>query len=163
MFIRYSKPGLRTVRLLLMALPLLTLLFVTTSVSASAHAGPQTWTVIAGMESRDFAIQGNFYAPSDISVHQGDTLHWVVQTHDAHTVTFLAKGQTLPPFNPGDPTQLFPQGGSTYDGLSYFNSGLLTLSSFPGFPPFPTTYDLVMGVTGTFDYYCLLHGVMMHG
>jgi len=105
------------------------------------------------------------YAPSDIFVHQGDTLHWVVQSHDIHTVTFLAPGQTLPPFD-FSPGQIFPNhpSGSTYDGLSYFNSGLMSLSaSPPGFPPIPTNYDLVMGKTGTFNYYCIVHGTMMHG
>ena len=33
-------------------------------------------------------------------------------------------GQALPPFDPADPTQAGQVGGTSYDGTSYYNSGL---------------------------------------
>ena len=37
-------------------------------------------------------------------------------------------------FNPAGPKQLFPVGGSSYDGVSYYNSVILTNGSDSAFP-----------------------------
>jgi plastocyanin len=95
-------------------------------------------------------------------INAGDKVTWTAKAGEIHTVTFLAKGQPLTPFNPADPTQLFPQGGTIYDGLSYYNSGVLTDEVDSGFPA-GTTYSLTFNTTGDFTYYCLVHGVMMKG
>jgi plastocyanin len=132
---------------------------------ASAIPAPpyaQNWTVQVGEESANDAIQGMAFLPGTIWINQGDTVHWAVRSGEIHTVTFLPQGHDLPLFNPGDPTQLFPQGGSSYDGVSYYNSGILTDATDSGFPS-STSYSLTFDKTGDFTYYCLVHGVMMKG
>ncbi|NVM98780.1 plastocyanin [Arthrobacter sp. SDTb3-6] len=124
--------------------------------------GPQTWTVLAGNESPDQAIQSMAFLPTDVYVDAGDTVTWQANSAEPHTVTFLPPGAPLMAFNPGDPTQLFPIGGSTYDGASYYNSGILTNVSDSGFPAV-ASYSLQFPTAGDFTYYCLVHGAMMKG
>ena len=123
---------------------------------------PRTWQVAVGQESMHDAIQGMAFLPGTLWINAGDTIHWTARAGEIHTVTFLAQGQPLTPFNPGDPTQLFPQGGTSYDGVSYYNSGVLTDEVDSGFPA-GTTYSLTFGQTGDFTYWCLVHGAMMKG
>jgi len=58
--------------------------------------------------------------------------------------------------------QLLPQGGTSYDGVSYYNSGVLSGAPDSGFPA-QTSYQLTFAKTGTFTYWCLVHGTMMKG
>jgi plastocyanin len=125
-------------------------------------AQPTTWTVLSGSESADQAIQSMAFLPKDIYVNAGDTVKWVANSAEPHTVTFLAANQELPMFDPSDPSQLFPVGDSAYDGVSYYNSGLLIKGTGSSFPPV-TSYSLSFPSTGNFDYYCLVHGMMMKG
>ena len=64
------------------------------------------------------------YLPQNLHIHVGDTVEWTSDTgNEPHAVTFLA-GQPLPQL----PDWYFssPTGnGISYDGSSYFNSGLL--------------------------------------
>jgi plastocyanin len=126
----------------------------------SAHGAPQprTWHAQVAFESKDHAIQGMEFLPGVLWINVGDTVVWTVKGGDIHTVTFLKPGQTPPPFNPNDPTQTTKQGGSVYDGKSFFNSGLM--SSFPGLG-LARTYKLTFGVTGDFTYHCLVHPSMI--
>lgn len=131
-----------------------------------AHSqAPQTWSVRVGQETPDQAIQGMAFLPANVYVDAGDTVAWTARSAEIHTVTFLAAGQSLEstqPFNPGDPTQLFKQGGDSYDGHSYYNSGVMTNVTNSGFPAV-TSYHLRFPTAGTFTYYCLVHGAMMKG
>ena len=142
-----------------------TLLPLTLSVSASASSPPEprTWQVAVGQETRNDAIQGMAFLPGTVWINQGDKITWTARAGEIHTVTFLATGQPLSqPFNPADRMQLFPQGTSHYDGVSYFNSGVMTDESDSGFPSH-TTYSLTFDKTGNFTYFCLVHGMMMKG
>lgn len=133
-------------------------LFGTTVVSA--HSTPASWHAVVGVSANRNEISGNTFLPHELWVNVGDTVTWTSEAGDIHTVTFLASGQSLPPFNPSDPTQALPQGGSMYDGHSYYNSGLM--SDMPGVPG-GSRYSLTFGVAGDFTYYCLVHGSMMQG
>jgi plastocyanin len=74
------------------------------------------------------------------------------------------------PFNPGNPKDVTRTPNATYDGTSYYNSGLLTTvppNGDPG-PLIPGTkwypdYQLTFPDTGDFSYLCLVHGMMMKG
>ncbi|MGN6129353.1 MAG: cupredoxin domain-containing protein [Nocardioidaceae bacterium] len=136
------------------------------------HPQTQTWTVQVGSQSPDMAIQGMRFLPGSITINAGDTVNWVARSAEIHTVTFFPGGgpQTkLPDFNPADPKQLTQQGGSVYDSTMGFNSGLITTVPTGGdigpFPPVPhvQSYKLTFPKTGTFTYYCLVHGLMMVG
>lgn len=143
---------------------------VATSVAAAGPAGastwtPRSWTVQVGSESSDQEIQGMAFLPSDIVVNEGDTIHWQANAAEIHTVTFLATGQSLEstqPFDPSNPAELFKQGGHSYDGTSYYNSGLLSNVAVPGFPV-TTSYSLTFPNEGDFTYWCLIHGMVMKG
>ena len=127
---------------------------------SSHHA--RTWTVQVGNESRNQAIQGMAFLPSNIWIDAKDTIRWKAGSAEIHTVTFLARGQTLTPFDPSNPADLFKQGGSSYNGRSYYNSGVMSNVSNSGFPA-TTTYSLTFPKTGTFTYWCLVHGMAMKG
>ena len=129
---------------------------------AQAAAQPHTWRVAVGQEWMHDAIQGMAFTPGTLWIDAGDSVSWKAKAGEIHTVTFLASGQSLPAFNPGDPAMLFPQGGSTYDGVSYYNSGILSDEADSGFPA-TTAYSLTFDTTGEFTYYCLVHGAMMKG
>jgi len=163
-------------RLLLAALcaVLMPLAFSTTA-SASphqySHSHPRTWQVSVGQETRSDAIQGMAFLPGSVWINVGDKIVWTARAGELHTVTFLAKGVTTPPpltinpldpTNPFDPNQIFPVGGSHYDGLTYHNSGLLTDESNSGFPA-NRSYSLTFDKRGNYTYWCLVHGVMMKG
>jgi plastocyanin len=129
---------------------------------AFAHDRPQprTWHLQVGAQSSDQAIQGMAFLPADVWINVGDTIVWTVQSAEIHTVTFLPPGQTPPPFNQNDPKQVLPQGGSVYDGTSYYNSGLMsTMTDMP--VPGGQRYRLTFGVTGDFTFYCLVHPGMI--
>jgi plastocyanin len=134
-----------------------------TSASATQPPQPRTWHVAVGEETRNDAIQGMAFLPGTIWINQGDQIIWTAKAGEIHTVSFLASGQPLKqPFDPSDPMQLLPQGTSHYDGVSYYNSGVMTDEPDSGFPA-QTTYGLTFDVTGDFTYYCLVHGEMMKG
>jgi plastocyanin len=137
-------------------------LAISPSANAAQPAHAHTWQVAVGEEAAHDAIQGMAFLPGTLWIDKGDTVVWTARAGEIHTVTFLAKGQSLSPFNPFDPTQLFPQGGTSYDGVSYFNSGVLSDEVDSGFPA-STTYSLTFDTTGDFTYYCLVHGVVMKG
>ncbi|HET8586819.1 MAG TPA: plastocyanin/azurin family copper-binding protein [Candidatus Limnocylindria bacterium] len=128
------------------------------------QASPQsrTWTVLVGAQSRSQAIQGMAYLPANVYIHPGDTVRWLANAAEPHTVTFLADGQAAPEFNPGDLSQLFPSGTDTYDGSSYYNSGILATSDGSGLPV-RDSYSLTFPEAGTFSYLCLVHGVVQTG
>lgn len=131
---------------------------------ASSRA-PRSWTVQVGSESWDQEIQGMAFLPSNITINEGDSINWRANAAEIHTVTFLAEGQTLEslePFNPGNPNELFKQGGNWYDGQSYYNSGILANVDVPGFPTVKS-YSLRFPYSGDFTYYCLVHGMAMKG
>lgn len=132
--------------------------------AASAQTMPRTWTVQVGEESANRAIQGMAFLPQNVFIHPGDTVDWVANSAEIHTVTFLAdQTVTTPPaFDPADPNMLFPVGGSAYQGGMYLNSGLLA-NIQPGGFPYRTSYRLSFPATGNFTYFCLVHGEMMKG
>lgn len=133
-------------------------------VAAAEMARAHTWTVQAGQETANRAIQGMAFLPTNVFIHPGDTVRWVANSAEIHTVTFLSDQTvtTPPPFNPGDPTMLFPVGGAMYHAGAYFNSGLLA-NIAPGGFPFTTSYSLAFPTTGDFTYFCLVHGEVMKG
>lgn len=144
------------------ALPLLLVPGVTARATTNTDRDTRTWNVQVGQETPDDAIQGMAFLPGTIWVNVGDRITWTAKAGEIHTVTFLAKGKMLTPFDPSDPTQLFRQGGRHYDGVSYYNSGIMTDESDSGFPA-TRTYTLTFDKVGSFTYWCLVHGTMMKG
>jgi plastocyanin len=130
--------------------------------AGASNGGTHSWTVQVGSESWDQAIQGMAFLPSDITVNAGDTINWEANGAEIHTVTFLAKGQSLQPFDPFDANQLGRVGTESYDGTSYYNSGLMSNVEVPGFTVVES-YSLTFPKEGDFTYYCVVHGMAMKG
>ncbi len=122
------------------------------------QAQPRTWHVLVSIDSKDHSTMGMAFLPSHIWINVGDKVIWTANSAEPHTVTFLAKGQEDPKFDPNSLEQVLPQGSNVYDGHSYYNSGLI--SSIPGGFPGGSSYSLTFGVTGTFHYGCLLYPMM---
>lgn len=149
--------------------------------AGATTASPHSWQVQVGAQSPDHAIQTMGFYPAHLWVDQGDSVTFTADSAEIHTVSFLATASPCPPgvlctvppqgFNPGDPRQSTPRGGSSYDGSSYFNSGVLSSASGDTgpLPPFVTvqrSYRLTFPDTlapGSYTYYCLVHGTAMQG
>jgi plastocyanin len=82
----------------------------------------------------------------NITISAGTTLKWVNESNnEPHTITFPPAGQKLPPtLSPFSP----PSGGSTFDGTTLRNSGIVP----PG-----KSYSLTFTKRGAYLYYCLFH------
>jgi plastocyanin len=116
------------------------------------------------------------FFPSVTRIHVGDSVSFSI--NGFHTVTFLPKGEALPPLitvNParpvfgrldstgagfwfnGQPSQAInpvvsaPAGGKSYNGKSFLNSGLPA----PTGPPKPFVVKFTKA--GTFTFNCLVH------
>ncbi len=128
-------------------------------------AAGRTWTVIAGGGVKDASVVSNFFSPRTIEIAVGDTVSWKFQKPwGIHSVTFTS-GQKPPDLeiHEGDkiyfnPQVFFPQGGKTYDGTGYRNSGAPPLD-----PKADFSYSLTFTKAGTYEYLCMLHGPAMSG
>ncbi len=135
---------------------------------APVSAGPPKPPKIAHLD-----FDGFF--PSATQIHVGDSVSWSI--NGFHSVTFLAKGQSLPPliitsaaspitgkldsqsipfwFN-GNPSQIInpqagaPAGGNTYNGTGFLSSGL------PGEGP-PKPFVVKFTKAGTYTFNCVVH------
>ena len=143
--------------------------------AAGLPSSPQTYTVLVGYEntSRAFDLMG-FY-PSSVTIHEGDTVHWVINSNEIHTVSFgyVNDGTPLPdlivpaavlgyPTDPGplvlspDAIAQVPMGGGMY--VDKANSGIMGRA-----PGQVQTFDLTFDAAGDYLYVCLVHGWAMSG
>ncbi len=147
---------------MMMALVALGALLALTAVSApfASAATPTTWNMTVGQGQGQIAADDFF--PEEVSVHQGDTIHFANPFAEPHTVTFVPAGTATPPLiipeaagpphleiNPlaSNPTSS-GSGAVTFDNSQYFNSGLLMQGN---------TVDLTFPKQGTFKFICLIH------
>jgi plastocyanin len=130
----------------------------------------RTYTVLVGSESVRQAVSIMSFFPGEVTVHVGDAVTWKANSHEIHTVTFLA-GTDMPEFLIGapagsvSPLQFNPLGAfpvppsiTTYDGKSYVNSGIMSTD-----PGQVKTFSLTFTRAGVFPYVCIVHGMMMSG
>jgi plastocyanin len=139
--------------------------------------GPQTYTVLVGYENKYTAIGIMGFFPSAVTIHAGDTVHFVINSQEIHTVSFgYPDNSTLPdllvpaytvgfPMPPDAPSPLVvspvavdqvPMGGG--DFVPNANSGIMTLQEGG-----VRTFDLTFPETGDYLYVCLVHGWDMKG
>ncbi len=153
---------------------ILVLIFALPVGASPPSPGAETYTVLVGWENPHQGIDINNYFPENLSIHVGDTVHWVLNTNEIHTVTFLA-GRPMPPLDvPSQmigadpnfsPIAFFPEAitpaipaGGLYNGATFVNTGIMGRD-----PGMSTDLTLTFTAAGDFDYVCLVHGVMMSG
>lgn len=143
---------------------------------AARAAGSRTWHVTVGVQTANGAISGMIFTPSQIFVKRGDTIVWNVGAKEIHTVTFGAPptdtddegGEGIPDPLDNAFEELIeqfstPAGGASFDGVSYYNSGIMTtVPEASGFPQAIGRYTLTINApVGNYMFYCLVHGPMM--
>jgi len=168
---------MRISKFLLLGLGITLALILSLPLSASASpqaSSSETYTVMVGWENAHTGIGIMAYFPDNVTIHVGDTVHWLQNTNEIHTVTFLAGTDPapliipavlagLPPtpspivFNPMAVNPAVPANG-LYDGTTYANSGLMGRE-----PGQAEEFSLTFTMEGTYDYMCLVHGFMMSG
>lgn len=107
------------------------------------------WNVQTGASTNFYAIQDLDYYPNAITVDAGDSITYRIASGsggDAHTVSFVPKGQPIPP--PPAPQNLVPAGGNTIDGTKFVNSGILVGGQ---------SFTLHFPKAGTYPILCLFH------
>jgi plastocyanin len=143
---------------------------MTSASPANVGSASQTYTVLVGSENVKQAVSIMSYFPNQLRIHVGDTVTWKANSHEIHTVTFLA-GAAMPDliipapqgmasplqFNPQAALPNAPQNGQ-YDGASFANSGVMSTD-----PGNVTSFSLTFTATGTYEYVCVVHGMMMSG
>lgn len=138
-------------------------LFGTAPAQASAMEDPHTvtWKVLVGEQSPDLAIQGMRFLPGEIWIDQGDSITFLANSAEIHTVSY-----GTPPLPPTSVNNVLADavprvGGPTFDPAApWTNSGILTTMPSPEFPSV-TSYDQKFTAKGNFTFYCLIHGEMM--
>lgn len=135
--------------------------------------GSHTYTVFAGASDPSDTDDQNdlmaFIGGQDLHIKVGDTVTWDMSMNmpgTPHTVTFTSGGEEpeliQPEPNPNGPPTLVvnpevlapspAQGGGSYAGTGYYNSGLLIASG-----PTPQTYSLKFTKAGAYEYICVFH------
>jgi plastocyanin len=138
----------------------------TQATSTQNADGTTSWevTVGAGGETQ---VRIQAFLPSELEINAGDKVKWVHRAPgEPHTVSFIGAGETPPEdtiieqFADGTPKfvqsmeTFMPQGGNTWSGTGWLNSG------FMGIPQLglPMELEATFDTPGEYIYYCALHG-----
>jgi plastocyanin len=124
----------------------------------------EEWQVMVGAESPNRGSQALAFLPNELWIHAGDSIHWLFQTHERHTLTLLKPGQTRPPaFGPTFGVVVGCPGvtadGSSYDGRSCVTTDVLMLDDTSNSQETPT-YSVTFPSAGNFKFVCLIHADM---
>ena len=125
------------------------------------HSAPVTWKVLVGEQSPDMAIQGMSFLPGSITIDQGDSINFVANSAEIHTVSY-----GTPPVPPTTVNNVLADavprvGGPVFNpNAQWTNSGIITTMPSPEFPSV-TSYVQTFTTRGNFTFYCLIHGQMM--
>jgi len=140
------------------------------SAAPTKQSGPTTWTVLVGAESEvtqsDHGPVGawqfmRFY-PDNLTVNEGDTIDFKLNSSEFHNVMMLGPSQqppqTLIPEGGSshrvlaNPATFLPQGGNTYDGSATVGSGQMVRG-----PQGVQDYKLTFPKAGSYQYICSIH------
>lgn len=159
----HKRPFKRSLWVVMSLVGLIIGLFGAAPAQASVTTNPNTatWKVLVGEQSPDMAIQGMSFLPGEIWIDQGDTIKFVANSAEIHTVSF-----GTPPIPPTSVDSLLADavprvGGPVFDPTApWTNSGILTTMPSPEFPS-STWYLQKFAARGDFTFYCLIHGQNM--
>jgi plastocyanin len=172
---------MRALRLSVIALAAMLLLVLANAAVAvaapsatAATASGQTYKVLVGAEQPRRGVSLMAYFPSRIRIHVGDSVHFVQNSNEIHTVTFLG-GQPLPDLIVPAARQQLPETPSPLvfnpqvvarsaepvsigAAATWANSGIMGRE-----PGQSTSFDVTFTAKGTYHYVCVVHGKMMAG
>ena len=122
----------------------------------------KTWTVKVGAQSRSGAIQTMTYGPKKIWINAGDTVHWVSDSMEPHTVSFINAAHPAVEFDFSIAymTEQTPKKTISKPG-QFRSSGIIAPAPDAIFPNSVKTYDLTFLKPGRYHYLCYLHGKAM--
>ena len=114
-----------------------------------AALAQQNWRAKVGAETPDMGRQALAFLPNEIWIHAGDSVTWIFNSDEIHTVALLVVGQIFPPFAVGCPG--FSVGSASFDGSTCVTT-----------PPSvkPTTFAVTFPSAGNFKVQCLVHNTM---
>jgi plastocyanin len=161
----------------MLAVLLFAMAFPMAALAQDGTTTPQTYTVLVGYENASKGVDVMGFFPDSVTIHAGDTVHFVANSKEIHTVSFgYEDNSTLPdalapafvfgyPMPPDGPSPLVinpavvnqaPMGGGEF--VSDANSGIMSTQE-SGIQ----TFDLTFPDPGDYLYVCLIHGWMMKG
>jgi len=117
------------------------------------------WTVRAGADRENKALQANAFLPKNITINEGDTVLWALGGGD-HTIFFPADQKPPDLIIPGkekgillwNPVIFLPSMQKTYDGSGPFSGGVMGQEM-----GLPKTYETTFTKAGTYKYVCMFH------
>ena len=122
------------------------IVLVATLVVPHSVQAQQTWSALAGAQTKDMATQAIAFLPNEMWIHAGDSITWTSASGDIHTVSFLIAHQPLTDFTTGCPG--FSNSGVSFNGTSCVTAPPLTIGQeFTVKFPTPGNYKLI----------CLVH------
>jgi len=132
--------------------------------AATTALRAEEWRVAVGAESHGRGSQALAFLPNELWIHAGDSIRWVFQTHERHTLTLLRPGQTRPAgFGPTFGVVIGCPGvtpdASSYNGSSCVTSDVLMLDDASPSEE-PPTYTVSFPSVGNFKFVCLIHADM---
>ena len=155
---RKSPVLLAVFALLLAAMPAL----LASNAHAASTTKAKTWNVMVGAQSRSGAIQTMAYGPKKIWINAGDTVHWVSNSMEPHTVSFIDADHPAVAFDLATTYMTAPTTKHTISRPGQFrSSGIMAPAPDAVFPNAVTSYDLKFLKPGKFRYLCYLHGKAM--
>jgi plastocyanin len=155
---RRSSVFLAVFALLLAAMPAL----LASNAHAASTTKAKTWNVMVGAESRSGAVQTMGYGPKKIWINAGDTVHWVSNSMEPHTVSFVDAEHPAVPFDLAITYMSAPTSKHTISAPGQFrSSGIMAPAPDAVFPDAVTSYDLKFLKPGRYRYLCYLHGKAM--
>ena len=107
------------------------------------------WNASVGAQSKDMGHQALAFLPNEIWIHAGDSISWTFAVDEIHAMTFLASGQTRPPFPVGCPG--FSASGAMFDGSTCVTTPPTTVGG---------TFTVLFPTAGNYKLVCLVHADM---
>ena len=108
--------------------------------------GQAEWRARVGAQTHDKGYQALAFLPNEIWIHAGDSITWLFDVDEIHTVTFLKPGQTRLPFPVGCPG--FSSNPATFDGSTCVTTLPLVKDN---------TFTVNFPTAGNFKLTCLVH------
>ncbi len=104
------------------------------------------WHATVGAQDENKGRQVLAFLPNEVWIHAGDSIQWMVNADEIHTISFLTAGQIRPTFDVGCPG--FSFGTAIFDGSTCVTT-----------PPMVSgqAFTVIFPSVGNFKLVCLVH------